>query len=194
MKRVIYCLLLASLFFSCSEKNKKTSLEEISKAQSSMIQAYQKADSLRHEGVIDVNLSDSFIQQALAFYEMYPEEKMAPEMLVNAGVLSMTLAKYFKDIHPDDISSKVKYAEQALSIFNIILKVYPDYEGVKNSHLNKGIIYDDILEDYASADTEYREFIHKYPHDSIAINIANYLQYLGKTPEEIMMEFETAGN
>lgn len=191
MKRIVYFIALVILFASCEEKTKRNSLEEIGKTQSQMLQAFQKVDSLRHEGIVEENIMNDFIDQAHAFYELYPEEKVAPEMLVNAGVASMTLAKYYKETQPDDIASKAKYARQALSTFDIIVKVYPDYSGVKKSYLNKALIYDDILEDYSSAELEYREFIHKYPHDSISYNLSNYLQYLGKTPEEIMAEFST---
>jgi hypothetical protein len=50
------------------------------------------------------------------------------------------------------------------------------------------MIYEDILHDYENAEIFYREFIARYPADSLAINLESYLPYLGKSPEEIILE------
>jgi TolA-binding protein len=51
------------------------------------------------------------------------------------------------------------------------------------------VVYDDILHDYKNAEILYREFIVRYPTDTLAMNIESYLQYLGKSPEDIIMQF-----
>ena len=192
MRKNLCFLLVIFTLAACHNKNQETnnSLNEVGKEQSSLIQAYQKTDSLRLIGAVDVAASEDFVRQAWNFYEKYPEEKITPEMLTNSAIASMTLAKYYKEMPPGDIPMKIKHAEHALLIFNTLIKVYPDYEGIKVSYLNKGIVYDDILEDYLSADMEYREYIHKYPHDSVSVNLSNYLPFLGKTADEIFEEIQ----
>ena len=192
MKKSLYFLLVIFTLAACHNKNQEAnkSLSEAGKEQSALIQSYQKTDSLRLVGAVDVAASEEFIQQAWSFYEKYPEEKITPEMLTNSAMASMTLAKYYKEVFPDDVPTKIKYAEKALLIFNTLIKVYPDYEGIKVAYLNKAFVYDDILEDYPSAEMEYREFIHKYPHDSVTEGLSNYLQFIGATPDEIYEEIK----
>ena len=192
MRKNLCFLLVIFTLSACQNKNQETNnaSKEIGKEQSSLIQAYQKIDSIRLTGAVDIAASEDFIQQAWNFYEKYPEEKMTPEMLINSAMASMTLAKYYKKMLSDDVPTKIKYAEKALLIFNTLIKVYPDYEGIKVAYLNKAFVYDDILEDYPSADLEYREFIHKYPHDSVTEGLSNYLKFLGATPDEIYEEIK----
>jgi hypothetical protein len=190
MKKLFYILLIALLFTSCNEKKKNNIIEDKIMVQSTMMQTYQKADSLRKTGIIDTVLFNNFINQAISFANKYPEDETTPEILLNAGFSSMIMAKYTKETNPDDKISMVKFAKQGISIFNKIQKVYPDYEGVKFCYYNRGIIYDDILEDYPSADFEYREYINKYPNDSISNNLRDYLKFLGKSPDEIMSQIE----
>lgn len=189
MKRIIYFLSMVFLLVSCTENSKNTTLEEKGRAQSALLLSFQKADSLRQTGAMNIELYKRFIDQAVAFYEEYPEESITPEMLQNAGVSSMTVAKFIKEFNAEDESGIVEYAKKGIEIFDLIQKVYPDYEGAKKAYLNRGIIYDDILGDYKSAEYEYMEYITKYPHDSISVNLRYYIQYLGKTPEEIIAEF-----
>lgn len=190
MKKLIYILLIGLLFISCNGKKKNSVIEDKVTAQSTMMQTYQKADSLRKAGIIDTALLTDFIGQAVSFADKYPEDETTPEILLNAGFSSMILAKYTKETNPDDKISTVNFAKQGISIFNKIQKVYPDYEGVKYCYYNRGIIYDDILGDYQSADFEYREFITKYPNDSISNNLRDYIKFLGKSPDEIMSQIE----
>ena len=68
--------------------------------------------------------------------------------------------------------------------------IYPENPNIKYCYFHRGTIYDDILEDYRSAENEFRELIHRFPDDSLSINISAYIQYLGKTPEQIMAEIE----
>lgn len=192
MKKIIYCIAFICLFVACEKSGKKNILESKSASQSNIIQLYQKADSLRETGAIDISLYQQFIEESVAFYEEYPEDPTSPKLLLDAGVACMTMAKYYKDFYPAEKVTMVQHAQKALDIFEIMGKVYPDYPETKSSLLNKAIVYDDILEDYRSAEYEYREYIHKYPTDSTSINLQIYLQYLGKSPEDIMAEFDSS--
>ncbi|MDR1758431.1 MAG: hypothetical protein LBR51_05695 [Bacteroidales bacterium] len=190
MRKLLYPLYLLFLsgLFSCQQTTplNQRNLEELSVCQKKMVHNFHILDSMQLLGQFDPNKSDDFIEDVLSFYNKYPEEQITPALLDNAALVSMSLAMYYKDMHPEDGKLKTKYAKQALNIFNKILKVYPDYSRSALIAYQKGVIYDNILEDYAKAETEYRKFIHKKPHDSLAINISNYLPYIGKSTKEIM--------
>lgn len=183
MKRYLYFLLLLSILtsFSCNRKQETNPIEEKSKVQSELIDSYLKADSLYKQGIINVDVMSDFVEHAEKFAEAYPEEPIAPEYLFKAGVLSMTLAR------ASNVKEEIaQYAKKSLEIFNQIQKVYPDYEGVKNCIFYRGTTYDDILHDYKSAEIEFRDYIHKYPQDSVSQILKDYLvNGLGKSPDEI---------
>jgi tetratricopeptide (TPR) repeat protein len=109
-------------------------------------------------------------------------------MLWNAAIAGMTYAKYAKELMRDS-TAMMKYAQKSIQIFDIIQKVYPDYENSKNTYLYRGVIYDDILEDYEKAKSEYSEYIYKHPNDSASSNLKEYLKYLGVTTNEIYQNF-----
>ena len=183
MKNQIYILLLISFLFflSCKNKQESNPIEQKSKIQSELIQSYLKADSIYKMGAINIDVMSQFVDNAEKFASTYPEESIAPEYLFKAGVLTMTLAR------SSDVKEEIaKYAKKSLEIFNNIQKVYPDYEGVKNCIFYRGTTYDDILHDYRSAEIEFRDYIHKYPQDSISLILKDYLvNGLGKSPDEI---------
>lgn len=183
MKKCLYLLFILSILISTSCKSKKESnpIEEKSKMQSELIQSYLSADSIYKMGVINIPIMSTFVDNAQKFATAYPEEAIAPEYLFKAGVLSMTLARTAQT--KEEIT---KYAQDALAIFNNIQKVYPEYEGVKNCIFYRGTTYDDILHDYKSAEIEFRDYIHKYPQDSVSAILKDYLvNGLGKSPDEI---------
>ena len=174
-------IILLVLFTSCYRESSNTLLQQKVTSQTNMLQLLQKIDSLGDLGVYNAAIAMDYIAYAENFGSAYPEEQMAPEFLYKAGLMAMTVAKLSENKEEREF-----YSQKALSIFDGILKVYPDYGNIKNCMLNKGVVYDDILHDYENAEIHYKEFIARYPTDSLAINIEAYLHFLGKTPEEIL--------
>lgn len=191
MRKLLYFLCLAVFFISCNSKEQQNkTVQEDSCDQTELMQTYEKADSLYQQGIINQELFDSFITQAIKFADVYPENAITPDMLYKAGVACMIMAKNATlNQNPEDEKVEL-YARKGISVFEKIQATYPDYEGVKNCYLNRAFIYDDILHKYLDAEYEYREFLHKYPDDSTCENIRAYLQVLGKSDEEIMAEIE----
>jgi hypothetical protein len=177
----IYLAALLLTLTCCNRGENNTLLKQKTTAQNDLIQLLQQIDSIAYTGEFDAVATKEFIDKALEFGNTYPEDPMSAEFLYKAGLMAMTLAKTSET--KENIEAN---CQTALSIFDDIPHIYPDFSGVKNCILNKGVVYDDILHDYQNAEIFYREFIAKYPTDSLAINIESYLQYLGKTPEEIL--------
>ena len=192
MREFLYFSCLTLLLLSCNPSDKQASnaIQTGGVDQAELMQTYDKADSLYQQGVISRELFDDFINQTIKFADTYPENEITPDMLSKAGVACMILAKNCSMEPYADQEAIEMYARKGLSIFEKIQATYPDYEGVKNCYLNRAFIYDDILHKYLDAEYEYRDFLHKYPDDSACENIRSYLQVLGKSDEEIMMEIE----
>ncbi|MEG1556508.1 MAG: hypothetical protein RR356_07280 [Bacteroidales bacterium] len=187
MKRIFYIAAFLFLFISCKneQKNSSNSIKIRGKEQSELLYTYHKADSLYYIGIIDTNLFNLFIEQTLSFSGNFPEDPIAPDMLSKAGVATMILAK-----SSTNRKQSLEYAKKGLDIFNKIQKIYPEYESVKNCYINRAIIYDDIIGDYPSAEYEYRDFIHRYPNDTLTESIKNYLPFLGRSTDEIAEELK----
>jgi len=169
---------------SCHRESGNVLLQQKGKLQTTVIQLLQQIDSLGILGEYNVTIAKDYILKAEEFSREYPEDPMSAELLYKAGLISMTVAKFSGN--PEDTEF---YSHKTLNIFDDIQRVYPDYANIKNCMLNKGVVYDDILHDYENAEIHYKEFIARYPTDSLAINIEAYLQYLGKSPEEIIKQF-----
>ena len=188
MRRLLYIICLATLFFSCNKSKKQgvNLVQEESNDQLELMHAYDHADSLYQQGVVSLELFEEFITQAIRFADIHPENVISPDMLSKAGVACMILAKNASMEQYPDEKHVEEYARKGISIFEKVQATYPEYEGVKNCYLNRAFIYDDILHKYLDAEYEYREFLHKYPGDSACDNIRAYLKVLGKSEEEIM--------
>jgi len=176
-----FAIFLLVLLTNCYRESSNTLLQQKGKSQTTVIQLLQQIDSLGDLGEYNATIAKDYIAKAEEFANSYPEDNMAPEFLYKAGLMAMTVAKL-----SDNKEETELFCQKALSLFNGIQKVYPDYSNIKNCMLNKGVVYDDILHDYQNAEIQYREFIAKYPADTLATNIETYLQFLGKSPEEIL--------
>jgi len=184
LKRIFQIAIILVIFaVGCYRESNNTMLQQKGKSQISVLQLLQQIDSLSNLGEYNATIAKEYITKVEEFHGKYPEDPMSPEFLFKAGLLAMTVAKI-----TDNQEETEFYSQKALSIFDEIQRVYPDNANIKNCMLNKGVVYDDILHDYENAEIQYREFIIKYPTDSLAINIESYLQYLGKSPEEILTE------
>jgi len=185
-KLLIWITIFIMIFCtSCYRDANNKRLQEKGQSQTVILLLLQQTDSLGSLGEFNPFIAKDYIDKAEKFGDIYPEDPMSAEFLYRAGLMAMTVAKL-----TENSEEMVEYCRKALVIFDDIQKVYPEFSGVKNGMLNKGIIYDDILRDYENAEIHYRAFMARYPTDTMAINLELYLQYLGKSAEEIMLEFE----
>lgn len=181
----IWITILAVVFAtSCNRGIDNPLLKEKGQAQTEVLQLLQQIDSLGTVGDFNAQVAKKFIVKADEFSNKYPEDAMSPEFLFKAGLMAMTVAKA-----TENIEEKTAYCQNAFTIFENIERVYPEFSGVKDCMYYKGVIFDDILRDYENAEIYYKMFITRYPTDTLAITLESYLQFLGKSPEEIIATF-----
>jgi len=177
-------LISTVLLISCNDKKENSSIETKGKVQTELLQSLQTVDSLYKLKIIDISIMSQFVTHAKEFAITYPEDKLSPTYLFKAGVLSMEMANI-----SEEKATITKHAQEALSIFSNIQKIYPDFENIRLCQYNRGVIYDNILHDYKSAEIEYRDFIHKYPDDPNTSWLKDYVdKHLGKSTEELLQE------
>ena len=180
MNRLLTVLVAAALLIACHNGN-RTGQKSIRQETDSLKASYQHADSLYAiYGRIDTAAFSDFITRAMAFAEAHPQDTLAPGMLYRAGVGSMILAK-----SAETAEYRAVNAKRALAIFNQFQEQFPEHEQAKLCYWQRAIVYDDILGDWRSAESEYRDFINRFPNDSLTPVFQQYLTILGKSESEI---------
>ena len=185
MKRIPTLLLFAALAAAgCHHPSEAGQKKRFGQKQRDVVELYNTADSVYHfGGRADTALFGRFIRKAVDFATAYPKDEISPDMLYRAGVGSMILAK-----SAADRDHTAEYARQAIEIFNTYQKLFPNGEKAEFCYYQRGIIYDDILGDTRSAESEYRDFINRNPGDSLSLQLEQYLKLLGKSGDEIAEE------
>jgi TolA-binding protein len=89
-----------------------------------------------------------------------------------------------------DLAMNLGMGQKAISFFDRILKDYPDFEKVPQSLFLKGYIYENEIGDLNTAKKIYEDFLQKYPDDEFADDAEVSIKNLGKSPEELIKEFE----
>ncbi len=124
--------------------------------------------------MIDKQKADELISAYDDFATTYPEDNQSPEFLFKAGDLALNLNK----------------PNKAIAFFNRILSEYPDFDKVPQCVFLKAYIYENSLFDLDKAKIIYEEFIKRFPDDEFADDAEVSLKNLGKSPEELIKEFE----
>ena len=75
-------------------------------------------------------------------------------------------------------------------LYDEILDDYPDFEKAPTVLFLKAFVYDDQLQDYTNAKKYYELFLEKYPNNEFTDDAEISLKNLGKTPEELIEEFQ----
>jgi len=172
MKR--YYLLIASVLVlgaSCSGPGKNGQTEMT--VQDSIV---SMENSLFNDSGTQIKRVDAV--RLIDLYKKYakenPQDSLAPVYLFRAA----------------DISMNIQRPVRTIALFNKIMTEYPDYEKVSSIMFLKAFVYEDQLHDLDKAKRYYEEFLEKYPESDFADDAEVSLKNLGKTPEELIKEFE----
>ncbi|KAF0131257.1 MAG: hypothetical protein FD155_921 [Bacteroidetes bacterium] len=116
--------------------------------------------------------------QLMQLYERYadslPADPLSAEYLFKAA----------------DISLYQREGQLTLALLEKLIENYPGHPHVAMSTFLKAFVYDTRLNDTASARRYYNEFIEKFPDNEFADDANNAIRNLGKSPEELIREFE----
>lgn len=110
----------------------------------------------------------------LDYVNAWPKDTIGASFLYKAGELSMSLHESMK----------------AIELFQRYSKAWPEKPKAADCLFLIGFIYENDLGNYNQASNAYNEFIKKYPDHPFADDARILIQNLGKTPEELIREFE----
>lgn len=163
LRITILLLLTLSVFTACF--NNKAKLQN---------RIQQNESRLSQPGLPDTTTINKLIVDYEQFAKKYPSDTLSPEYLYRAASWANSIGKAFKSIE----------------IYNKILSDYPDWEKIPETIFTLGFTYDNYLNDYVSANKTYNQFLATYPDHELAKDVEGLLYYLGKSPEEMILDFE----
>ncbi|MFO7614502.1 MAG: tetratricopeptide repeat protein [Bacteroidales bacterium] len=118
------------------------------------------------------------IEELIIAYTDYAEANKysdeAPEYLYKAAEFSLNLNK----------------PVQALEFYNQIIYQYPDFHKAPECLFLLAFIYENHMLNLGKAKELYETFIERYPDHDFADDAAISIQNMGKSPEELIREFE----
>jgi TolA-binding protein len=165
LKKFVYPLLSVLIVLACSSPQSEKK-QEIKKMEDVLFSDDNK--------MVDREKAGELIKLYVSFADQFPDDKETPEYLFKAGDMSMNL----------------NMPQKAIQVFDRILKDYSDYEKAPQCLFLKGYVYENEIGDMNTAKKLYEDFIAKYPDDEFADDAAVSIKNLGKSPEELIKEFE----
>ncbi len=166
MKRIFILVTAVSMLFLVKYKPKKEKMEkEIASLESRLFDA---------ESGFSRAGADSLIKDYQNFAEAYPADSLAPVYLFKAASMVMNLQNGL----------------MAITLFNQIRTTYPDYEKAPLCLFFTGYVQENVLGDIDQARDTYTLFIETYPDHDFADDAQASINNLGKTPEEMIHQFE----
>jgi outer membrane protein assembly factor BamD (BamD/ComL family) len=117
---------------------------------------------------------DSLLRMYDDFVSRFPKDTLAPVFLFRAANLSISAGD----------------GNKALSLLDRFATQFPDHPKVPVCFFFKGYVYENILKNLDKAKESYLIYIEKYPNDVFVKDARMAIQNLGKTPDQIVREFE----
>lgn len=84
----------------------------------------------------------------------------------------------------------VNNGQKAMQLTDRMLNEYPKSTYIPEAVFLKAYIYENLLNELGQASKVYNDFLKKYPTHDLADDAEAALKYLGKSPEEMVKEFE----
>lgn len=162
-------IIAVTLFvFGCSSPRDK----DITKIDSLEAQVNKQAASP------DTASLNQLINEYTSFVDKYPQDSVAPKYLYRAIRVTMSM---------NDGQRAMKLIDRSINEYNN----GPRYAEVV---FLKAYVYENLLGNYGKASEIYRDFIHNFPDHELADDAQVAIQNMGKTPEELIREFEARKN
>lgn len=123
----------------------------------------------------DPGKAKHMIELYTAYATNFPDDTLSPGFLFKAG----------------DMSSKINETAKAIELFGVLTTNYPEHPNASYALFLQGFIYENQVGDPAKAKPYYEKFLSTYPDHPLAQDVAFSLENLGKSPEELIREFES---
>jgi len=160
----IVFIMAVSLFMGCQSKQEKDhdKLLRLEKALNDSAASFDKAKA--------IELRNAYLE----YIKSWPQDSMNAAYTFKGAEFSMSLREF----------------QKAIELFQRYYKAWPENPKAADCLFLVGFIYENELKNYNEARNSYAEFIQKYPQHPYADDAEILIQNLGKSPEELIREFE----
>jgi outer membrane protein assembly factor BamD (BamD/ComL family) len=167
MKRILQFIVIFFIFIglsACQTGNEKLSQQ---------ITALEK-ELIKPDGTPDKVKADLLVKKYESFAEQYPKDSLTPRYLHKAAEILMNTGD----------------PNRAIALFEKVDKEYPQYPKAPECLFMIAFVYETNLNKLDKAREYYMLFLKKYPTHDFADDAQAMLSNLGKSPEELIREFE----
>lgn len=169
MKRVFVAIFALMLFAACNPKQawKRNSIESAEK----ILMEQAKA------GKVDTAMVDGLLADYEGYAAKYPDDTMGATYLFKA-------ADFYRYMH------------KPLKSIGLYQKIYDNYPAIPKhpyALFLQGFIFENEVGNTTTAKAIYEKFLTEFPNHPIAKDVRVTLNNLGKTPEQLIQEFELRG-
>ena len=172
MKKIIYSIVGLVVMASCSQNPNNAK----QKQQENITQIENFVDSVRKTRPVTPDEMYNLINNYWQYYTENPTDSLSPVFLYRAAESSLYINQGLK----------------AISYLKRIETEFPTFKNLSNVLFLIGFTYENNEKSYDAARKYYELFLEKYPDHALANDTKILIKNLGKTPEELIKEFEEA--
>ncbi len=147
-------------------RTEKTALREIDKLEAKL----RKAKNIKDE----MPAAQELVKLSETFGKKYPLHKKSPDVLFKGGDVARGIGNYGK----------------AVQLWGQVWRNYPDYGRAPDAVFMQAFTFENNLSDLENAKKYYRRVIEDYPEHPLHEQALTALKNLGKSPEELIREFQ----
>ena len=165
-KNILFMIIAVSALFSgCKPSREKSVLD---------IQNFEKNLYSQQTFTFNKPKGDSLLKMYNDFITRFPADSLSPKFLFKAANLAITEGD----------------GNKALALLDQFIQKYPGHPKVPVCAFFKGYVYENLLKNMEQAKENYLVYIEKYPDDAFVKDARMAIKNLGKTPEQMIKEFE----
>jgi outer membrane protein assembly factor BamD (BamD/ComL family) len=118
--------------------------------------------------------ADSLLNMYTDFIKEFPTDTLVPEYIFKSGSIAMNEGN----------------GEKAIGYFDLYMNQFPDKSRAPVCLFFKAYVYENVLRNMDKAKELYITFAEKYPNHPLANDAKLAVENLGKSPEQMIREFE----
>jgi hypothetical protein len=160
---VFIAIIISFSFYSCS-----TSRDEMS------AKIFKMESAVESSPEIDTVAAAELLSAYQNYSAKYPDDSLSPEYLYKAAGLAVALNRGL----------------QAVILYESINHNYPGYRKNPECLFMEAFTYENTLGNIGKAKELYNVFLARYPDHELADDARIAIKFLGKSPEEIVSEFD----
>lgn len=161
---IVFATIVLSVYLISCAPSRDKMIEKIGKMEQGMKDA-EKTDTIAVTELLGAYQN---------FANKYSDDSLAPEYLYKAASLAVGFNR----------------GPQAVALYESIIAQYPNYKKVAECYFMEAFAYENVIGNISKASEYYNKFLAKYPEHELADDAQAAIRYLGKSPEEMVREFE----